>query len=331
MIRLLLVVIGWPLVVVALITAYQWQQAVAPRASEADIPALDPATAHPIAWRLSQEAVREFRALPPAEQEAIVASLAGRMMTPAHWVARARRADYDILCVGEMHEPDTRAFLAETLFSRYPADVLYLEARPLELARIEDRFRAGRRPVELLEADIGAVLARARGANPAVQVWPIEETAAQQQRRREGAEGSRDRSLARNFWSHYRAGGRHVVLAGALHCADERGWLYRHLRVQSARPGLRLHSVHVFGEHQLGPLAGFVHLLDAIGLRPGDFALVDAGSLHPRIREWFGLLHQQVFERSDSLIVFRTLDGREPRRDAPGAPRPRWIPVGSGT
>jgi hypothetical protein len=91
----------------------------------------------------------------------------------------------------------------------------------------------------------------------------------------------------------------------------------------------------VFGEHQLGPLAGFVHFLDAIGFRPGDFALIDAESLHPRIREWFGLLHQQVFQRSDSLIVFRTLDrpGRTPVvPPVPADPGdlPQWIPVDTG-
>ncbi len=285
------------------------------RASRADIPAIHPAEADPFAWRLSQQAVRALRELPPAAQAAVVASIAERSLEPGRWVAQAHRADYELLCIGEMHEPRTRRFLAATLLPRYPADVLYLEARPPELARIEDRIDAGQAPVALLGADIAQVLASARAANPALRILPTEATAAQRGRR-EGREGSRDSSLARNFRAHYRSGARHGVLAGALHCADADGWFHRHVRDQSRRLGLRRHSVHVFAPHQLAPLAGFVHFLDAIGFHPGPFALVDAQGLHPRIRAWFGLLHQQVFERSDTLIVYRTRPASASRADA---------------
>ncbi len=138
-----------------------------------------------------------------------------------------------------------------------------------------------------------------------MRIHGIEETS-EQYRARQTGEGSRERSLAHNFWLQFRPGERHVVLYGALHCADERGWLYRYLRIQSGdRRAVAMRNIQVLGEYQFEPLAAFLHFVDRIGIAPGHFVIEDTGRLHPLLRDWFALLDQHVFSRYDTLVVFR--------------------------
>jgi hypothetical protein len=122
-----------------------------------------------------------------------------------------------------------------------------------------------------------------------------------------------------------------VILYGALHCNDESGWLYRHLREQSPpREALRMLSVQILGVHQHGPLEAFVTFLDALGMAPGDFAIPDTRRLPPLVGDWFGLLQQQVLSRIDALVVFRDGAGEDARdaasRDRDGGPDPGELP-----
>ncbi len=303
MIRLFLVVLAWPLVVVALVSGYQWYRAEFPQPPEARLSGAQ--ADYPRARRVGREALEHFARLAPAEQEAVLVSLVRTVVTPERWLQHLRRADYGILCVGEMHEPDTRAFLAEFFFSRYAVDRLLLEARPPELRRIEQRVAEGREYTPLLDADIGTIIRQARTANPDVRIHGIEETR-EQYRARQTADGSRARSLARNFWQRFRPGSRHVVLYGALHCADERGWLYRHLRIQSGeRRAVAMRNIQVLGEYQFEPLAALLYFVDHIGIAPGHFVIEDTNRLHPLLRDWFALLNQHVLSRYDTLVVFR--------------------------
>jgi hypothetical protein len=307
MIRLFLIVLAWPLVVVALVSGYQWYRAEFPEPPEARLSGAQ--VDYPRARRVGREALEEFARLAPAEQEAILVSLARSVISPVRWIRQLERADYELICLGEIHEPDTRAFLAEFFFGRYAVDRLLLEARPPELERIERSVAEGREYTPLLDADIGAVIRAARDRNPDVRVHGIEETR-EQYRARQTSEGSREYSLARNLWRHFRPGQRHVLLYGALHCADERGWLYRHLQTQSSdRQAITMRNIQVLGEYQLEPLAAFLYFVDHLGIAPGHFVVEDPRELHPRLREWFALLDQHVLSRYDALMVFRDAPG----------------------
>ncbi|WP_067560861.1 hypothetical protein [Halofilum ochraceum] len=302
MIRLCLIVLAWPLVVVALVSGYQWYRTAFPEPPEARFSGTT--VDYPRARRVGREALEQFEQLAPAEQEAVLVTLARTVVSPQRWLRNLRRANYGVLCVGEIHEPDTRAFLAEFFFSRYPTDRLLLEVRPPELRRIHQQVAKGREYTPLLDADIGAVIRQARSANPDVRIHGIEETR-EQYRARQSAEGSRDRSLARNFWRHFRPGENHVVLYGALHCADEPGWLYGHLRAQAGeRQAVSMRNIQVLGEYQFEPLAAFLYFLDHIGIAPGHFVIEDTARLHPLLGDWFGLLNQHVLSRYDALVVF---------------------------
>lgn len=320
MIRLFLIVLAWPLVVVVLVSGYQWYRAEFAQPPEARRSGVQ--VDYPRARRVGREALERFSRLPLAEQKAVLVSLERAVVTPERWLRHLRGADYGILCIGEIHEPETRAFLAEFFFSRYAVDRLLLEARPPELRRIERHVAEGREYTPLLDADIGAIIRRARAANPDVRIHAIEETREQYRARRTGG-GSREHSLARNFWQRFRPGARHVVLYGALHCADERGWLYRYLRIQSReRRAGAMRNVQVLGEYQFEPLAAFLYFLDDVGIATGHFVIEDTERLHPLLRDWFGLLDQHVLGRYDTLVVFRDKPIRAATRSAVHRVRP---------
>ncbi len=302
MLRLFLIVLAWPLTALLIVSGVLWYRAVFPEPPREIV--LEPVRIQ-AAQRTAEIALERLRALPPVEQYRVVHSLQEALQPPASWSRKIARTDYRILCLGEHHEPSTRRFLAETFFSHYPVDVLLLEASPPELVQIEQWLDDGRDYVPLLDADIGAVVRAARRRNSAVLVRGIEETRAQVVSRNE-RDGSRDQTLARNFWQSWQAGRRNVILYGALHCADEPTWLYRHLHEQMpAREGVSMRNVRVLGTHQHGPTRAFVIFLDALGIGREDFALAETGAVPDPVRRWFGVFDQHILQRYESLLVYR--------------------------
>jgi hypothetical protein len=306
--RVILTVLGGYLLILLLMTAYDWIEAEFPRPP--DMPTATGAVQHPFHHEKALAALASFARLPEAEKNALRRSLEAGLISMDTWLDRLGRRQCPVLCLGELHAENTRRFLAGTFFGRYPADVLMLETTPDGLARLTRRMEAGRAYFPLLEADILAVLRAARSGNAAVQIVGIEETEAQQAGR-EGRSGSRDRAIARNFWQRYHPGRRHVVLFGALHCADEAHWLFGNLKRQ-APPALaqRMVNARVLGEHQSGPVEAFVFLLDGLGLAPADFVVADTDALHPLITTWLPLLKAQILDKFQVLIVFRDTGAR---------------------
>jgi hypothetical protein len=64
-------------------------------------------------------------------------------------------------------------------------------------------------------------------------------------------------------------------------------------------------NVQVLGEHQDGPLEGFVYFLDEIGIEKKHFVIPDTNSFHPRMYELFRLLKRQTLDKYQAVIVFR--------------------------
>jgi hypothetical protein len=99
---------------------------------------------------------------------------------------------------------------------------------------------------------------------------------------------------------------RHIILFGALHCANEPNWLFEYLSGQVPFPlKIRMLNARVLGEHQNGPVEAFVFFLDKIGIEKKNFVIPDTSALHPRIFELFQLLKRQILENFCTLIVFR--------------------------
>lgn len=297
--RTLLAVLGGYFTITLMWIVWDWIEAEYPTPPKA--PARGAHIQHPFHHRDAIEALRRFSLLPEKEKEAIRENLQENLISIAQWLALPEPSDFQIMCMGELHEESTRKFLADEIFAKLPIDVLMLEATPQTLNGLVRRMESGRAYFPLLNADIMKILRTVKNINPGIEIYGIEET-----RKQEHEIGSRERSIAQNFWNHFHAGSRHLILFGALHCANDSNWLYHNLRSQAPIPlKERMLSVKVLEEHQNGPLEAFVYFLDAIGIRKKVFVIADARSLHPKVGEFFARLDRQVLKKYDTLIVFR--------------------------
>ena len=256
---------------------------------------------HPLFHEQAKKALLRFSQLPESEKAAIKNSLKSDLISVDQWLTHLEASDYRIICLGEIHAESTRIFLAEAFFSRFDPDVLLLEATPEQLQRLVERMRAGRDYFPLLGADIMKILRTVTGRNPRIEIRGIEATEAQRKRSQ-----SRDQIIARNFWDRFQPGKRHVILFGALHCANDPNWLYNNLYDQASIPlKARMLNLRVLEEHQRGPVEAFVYFLDEIGIEKNHFVIPDTSSLHPRVEELLQMLYWQSAEKYRSVVIFR--------------------------
>ena len=301
--RMILLVLGGYFIILLFMIAYDWIRKEYPRP-----PTKPPSTVriqHPIYHKQAVDALQRFSRLPKFERDAIKENIESSLISMEQWLTHLGQSDFQVMCIGEFHEESTRTFLAEEFFAKFKVDVLLLEATPKELNRIIKRLNAGRTYFPLLDAEIMNILRSVRARNPDVNICGIEETDKQQKEQR-GRAGSRDQSIAHNFWKMFQPGMRHIILFGALHCANEPNWLFEYLRDQAPLSlKERMLNAQVLGEHQNGPLEAFVFFLDEIGIEKKNFVIPDTSALHPFIYEWFQSLNHQTLESFCTLVVFR--------------------------
>jgi len=331
--RLMLAIFAWPMAVALIASVILWYRAEFPE-RPADRP-LDEVQARQ-ARHSAEQAYARFHALPSIEQERFIRKLDAALESTDAWVDALSAADHRILCLGEQHQPSTRRFLAREVFTRYRVDTLHIEATPRELARIERWLQDGRQHVPLLDADIAVILRAVRERNPDAVIRAIEETG-DQAAARQGREGSRDRSLVRNFWQAWQPGGRNVILYGALHCSSRGMWLYRLLREQMPpREDVRMNNVRVLGTEQHVPTRAFVYFLQALQLGGQDFVIRDTESLPPELDQWLPFFSEDVLSRYATVVIFHQELGGEgrtvvsrPVSNAPGSADvlPQWVPA----
>ena len=169
----------------------------------------------------------------------------------------------------------------------------------------------------LLGEDIAAIVRAVRAANPRAVIAGIDESASQKAQRVYRKRGSRDASITDNLRSHIRRGKRHIVLFGALHCADQRNWLYRRLSLAEHRiKREEIVNINVIGEHQDGALEAFLEFIDTIGIPRRNFMITDTSALDTRVFTWFPAF-TRTFLRFDAVIVFQE-HAHTHSRGAPG-------------
>ena len=301
--RVILALLGGYLLILLFLSVYDWIVEEYPRRPTK--PPSSERIQHPFYHEEVANVLQRFSRLPKREKAAIKENLESSLVSMEQWLTHLGQSDYQIMCMGELHEESTRNFLAEEFFAKLSTDVLLLEATPMTLRRLIKRMDAGRDYFPLLDADIMKILRTVKDRNPAIKIWGIEETD-KQQKGQYGHSNSRDQSIAHNFWDRFQPGRLHIILFGALHCTNEPNWLFKHLCSQASLPlKERMLNVRVLGEHQNGPLEAFVYFLDEIGIEKEHFVIPNTNSLHPRIYELFQLLNRQTLEKYRSLIVFR--------------------------
>ena len=296
--RVILALFGGYIIILLFLSIYDWLVEEYPRR-----PAKPPSSEriqHPFYHEEAAKALQQFSRLPKPEKTVIKNNLKSNLISMEQWLTHLGQSDYQIICMGELHEESTRNFLAEEFFAKFSTDVLMLEATSKNLKRLIKRMDAGRDYFPLLDADIMKILRTVKDRNPTIRIWGIEETEEQQK-----DSNSRDQSIAHNFWDRFQPGRLHIILFGALHCTNDPNWLFKNLCDQATFP-LKEHmlNVRVLGEHQNGPVEAFVYFLDEIGIEKKHFVIPNTNSLHPRIYELFQMLNRQILEKYRSLIVF---------------------------
>jgi hypothetical protein len=253
-----------------------------------------------------RRALNQFERMSEGERRVMKANLAAHLIPTKRWLAEVAASGAPLICLGERHETTTRRFLADTVFTSLPIDILLLEATPKEMKRLKRWVASGRDYVPLLGADIAQVVRVVSARNPSVDISGIEETRAQEAAHVRET-GARDRAIAQNFWRAYQPGKRHLILFGALHCAATTAWLYANIHAQ-APEGLRDQMLNVcaLGLHQNGSVDAFVSFLDEIGLTTTDIVIADTQALPQPIYRWFPSLNEDILSKFAALVVFRT-------------------------
>jgi len=301
--RVILAIFGGYLIILLFLSIYDWIVEEYPRRPTK--PSSSECIQHPFYHEQVARALQRFSRLPEPEKTAIKNNLKSNLISMQQWLTQLGQSDYQVICMGELHEESTRNFLAEEFFAKFSTDVLLLEATPKNLKRLIKRMDDGREYFPLLNADIMKILRTVKNRNPAIKIWGIEETD-EQQNGQQGHSNSRDQSIAHNFWNRFQPGRLHIILFGALHCTNDPNWLFKNLCDQASLP-LKEHmlNVRVLEEHQNGPVEAFVYFLDQIGIEKKHFVIPNTNSLHPRIYELFKMLNRQTLEKYRSLVVFR--------------------------
>jgi hypothetical protein len=301
--RVILTIFGGYFLILLFLSVYDWIKAEYPKR-----PAQPPSSEriqHPFYHEQVAKVLQRFSRLSESEKTAIKKNLESSLISMEKWLTHLGQSDYQIMCMGELHEESTRDFLAEEFFAKFSTDVLMLETTPENLIRLIKRMDAGRDYFPLLDADIMKILRTVRHRNPATRIWGIEETDEQQKGQR-GHTNSRDQSIAHNFWDRFEPEKLHIILFGALHCTNDQNWLFEQLYSQASFPlKKRMLNLRVLGEHQNGPLEAFLYFLDEIGIERKHFVIPDTDLLHPRIYELFQSLNRETLRRYRSLLVFR--------------------------
>jgi hypothetical protein len=298
--RVILAIFGGYLIILLFLSIYDWIVEEYPRRptqlSNSE------RIQHPFYHEQAAKALQRFSRLPEPEKAAIKNSLKSNLISMEQWLTHLGESDHQIICMGELHEESTRKFLAEEFFAKFNIDILLLEATQKNLKRLIKRIDAGRDYFPLLNADIMKILRTVKDRNPTIKIWGIEQTEEQQK-----GSNSRDQSIAHNFWDKFQPGKLHIILFGALHCTNDRNWLFENLCNQASLPLLKEHmlNVRVLEEHQNGPVEAFVYFLDEIGIEKKHFVIPNTNSLHPRIYELFQMLNRQTLKKYRSLVIFR--------------------------
>jgi hypothetical protein len=253
---------------------------------------------------LRVNALRELGAIPAFERQQLRHSIGAAITSLDAWLSRIRSAQPELICVGESHDDETRAFLAKRFFPEYPVDALMLEIPQKDLAILLKLIDSGSPRLSLLAADVAEVIRAARRANARVSIRGIEEKRSQLIARFKDRRGSREQSILENYRAHFRRGQRHAVLYGALHCANDPNWFFGRVRESDAAAAVgSALSVNVVNTHDSGETEAFVNFLRSLELPSPPFVIPRTSLLHPEVYAWFPQL-SRTFRQYDAVIVF---------------------------
>jgi hypothetical protein len=222
------------------------------------------------------------------------------------WTESLEQESPSLICLGETHNAEFRKFYAENFFNSYTIDTLFLEAKPDQVIDLLKSVKAGEPDVELLGADISAVLTAALNKNPKIKIYGVEPTVEQKkeitfdQTKRLNREGF----IAQNIMDKFITGEKHVMLYGANHCA------INDLGLGGAIPAYRLLK-NVLTEGSVRSVKTIFHTnsdyfsanMSLIGIEPETMVIKNANGIDPKAYKYVWKMKAILGNYQDVIYV----------------------------
>ena len=115
--RVILAVLSGYVIILLLMTAYNWIKAEYPQPPGR----IENTTGvrHAFYHAQAEAAVKRYFQLAPSTRETIKENLATHLLSMDQWLGELDHAAYQVICLGELHEEATRAFLARAFFKDF--------------------------------------------------------------------------------------------------------------------------------------------------------------------------------------------------------------------
>jgi len=224
----------------------------------------------------------------------------------AAWIQNLEEEQASLICLGETHNNEFRKFYAEFFFSSYKIDALFLEAKPVQVAKFLRSVKSGESHVDLLGVDISAVIKAALDKNPKIKIYGVEPTVEQKkeitfdQSKRLNREGY----IAQNIMDKFVPGKKHVMLYGANHCS------LNDIGLGGAIPAYRLltnilpkESVRSVKTIFYKPSDYFSAKLSLAGLESETMVIKDADNVNPKSYKYVWKLKEYFENYTDIIFV----------------------------
>ncbi len=170
------------------------------------------------------------------------------------------------------------------------------------------RTDIGEHHVDLLNADIAAIIRATKTTNPAALIIGIEESSGQRKTRKRALVGSRDQSIYDNIVEHYVPGQRTAALLGALHCNNRWNWLYTKLDKRGSPLGsANLLNLRLLSDRKDLLSRELTRFMSLMGYPAGNYVLANTQALDPLIHDWFLDLTENL-TKYQSVILFQSKD-----------------------
>ncbi len=298
-------ILGVPISAYLIIQAFNWFQNMT---FTAELPPLSTQQIQfPLHHKWAEAAINRYEALDQSEQTAVLTLLEAAIEPLQPWLHKTAERKLSLICLGENHEGHLRHLIAELILPILHTDVLMVEGTRRDAARF-GRLSFHRDYIDLLGADISAIVRTARAANPDLKIRGIEETVKQFKSRKAGEGISREQAIRKNFRDAFLPGRQHLILYGAFHCSHNSKWLYRQI-VDTPPPGTEgsMLNIRVAREHQEATMEVFTYFLDYLNFPAGDYVITNTADLTKRFREWFPFFTTNELDHYGAMIILRPI------------------------
>jgi hypothetical protein len=148
-----------------------------------------------------------------------------RVISPSAWQSKMNDSSWDVLCLGETHNQQTREAISTNILNNLNIDHLMLETQAESVDPLLQEYRQVG-SVQLLGAPLTDVLNTVYESNPDVKISGVERSqkqaflVTQESIKFQRGKLSREAFIAQNIIDRFVKGEKTLALYGALHCSN---------------------------------------------------------------------------------------------------------------